>query len=318
VKPDFEEQDLSQINPVSIADRKSKLTIDRIVDPAKAFGGVDRQGADALAAGLPDILAARSLKKLVAALREARANEKEMMWLVGAHAIKCGLSLYLNALIDAGFITSLSTTGASVIHDLELAFFGKTSEHVEDELPAGRFGMAVETSRHFNAACHRAAQSGSGLGCGVGDYIAASDAPHKDVSVFRRAHGAGVPATVHVSFGTDIVHQHPTFPAAQVGELTMKDFRIVTKRVGRLFDGGVVVVFGSAVILPEVFLKAVSINYNLGKNPANVTAASFDMVPQYRVKENVLSRPFQEGGESHAITGHHEVMLPLLYFLLTG
>jgi hypothetical protein len=224
----------------------------------------------------------------------------------------------MNSLIDDGFITSISTTGSSVIHDLELAFFGKTSEYVEDELPLGRFGMAGETSRHFNSACQHAERLESGLGFGVGDYIAREDAPHKTISVFHRARSAGIPATVHVSFGTDITHQHPSFPAAAVGELTMKDFRIVAKRVSRLFDRGVVIVFGSAVILPEVFLKAVSINYNLGRKPSGVTAASFDMLPQYRVRENVLARPFQGAGDAYSITGHHEIMLPLLNILLRG
>lgn len=318
MKPDFDEEDLTRINTVSIESRRSKITVNDIVDPAKVFGGKDRVNTDVLAKGFPDILAARSLKKLISALHEAKAKKREIMWLVGAHTIKCGLSLYLNSLIDAGFLTSLSTTGSSVIHDLELTFFGKTSEYVEDELPEGRFGMAKETSQQFDSACHHAERLDLGLGCGVGAYVADSDAPNKPVSVFHRAHTAGIPATVHVSFGTDITHQHPSFPAAKVGELTMKDFRIVTKRVERLFDGGVVIIFGSAVILPEVFLKAVSINYNLGRKPAGVTAVSFDMNPPYRVRENVLSRPFQGSGEAYSITGHHEIMLPLLYGLLCG
>lgn len=318
MKPKFEEEDLSKINPVTIEDRKSKLTVDRVVDPHGVFGTAGAVGSDTLSRAFPDVLAAESLKNVVAALRAANTAGKEIIWLVGAHTIKCGLSLYLSALIDGGFITCLSTTGSAVIHDLELAFYGKTSEYVEDELPAGRFGMAKETSDHFNAACAHAARSGLGLGGGVGDYIARSSAPYREVSVFYRAHNAGIPAAAHVAFGTDIVHQHPTFPAAQAGELTMKDFRIVTNRVGRMFDQGVVVIFGSAVILPEVFLKAVSINYNLGRKPSKITAASFDMIPQYRVRENVLSRPFRGAGRAFTITGHHEIMMPLLYFLLTG
>ena len=316
--PKFDEQDLSRIKPVAIKNRRSKLMIDQVVDPRGVFGDAESVDARKLTDAFPDVLAAAALKKVVAALRAANSSGKEVMWLVGAHTIKCGLSLYLNALIDGGFITCLSTTGSAIIHDLEMAFFGKTSEYVEEELPAGRFGMAKETSDHFNSACAHAAASGLGLGSGVGDYIEKSGAPYKDVSVFYRARAAGIPATAHVAFGTDIVHQHPTFPAAQVGELTMKDFRIVTARVGSLFDHGVVVIFGSAVVLPEVFLKAVSINYNIGKKPSKITAASFDMIPQYRVRENVLSRPFQGAGEAFTITGHHEIMMPLLYFLLTG
>jgi hypothetical protein len=317
VKRDFEETDLNAIRPIPIAERKSKITVDEIVVPPSATS--DEKGWDGqkLLAAMPDILAADSLKKLVAAMREAKSAGREIVWLVGAHTIKCGLSHYINALIDGGYITTLATTGSSTIHDLELAFFGKTSEYVEDELPAGRFGMAAETAHHYAEACKHAWDSGLGLGNGVGDYVGARDAPHRAVSVFHRAHVAGIPATVHVCFGTDITHQHPSFPAGWVGQLTMKDFRILTRRVERLFDRGVAVVFGSAVVLPEVFLKAVSINYNLGHRPSGVTAVSFDMLPQYRVRENVLGRPFKGAGEAYAITGHHEIMLPLLYFLLT-
>jgi hypothetical protein len=316
VKRTFEETDLNRIKPIPISGRKSKLTVDQIVDPKTAVGGGRPPGAGELLAVFPDILAADSMKRLVAAMKTARSDGRELLWLVGAHTIKCGLSLYLNALIDAGFITTISTTGSTTIHDLELAFFGKTSEFVEEELVVGRFGMARETAAHYSAACRHASESGQGLGAGMGDYIAERGAPHRNVSVFHKASERGIPATVHVSFGTDITHQHPSFPAERVGELTMKDFRIMTRRVERAFDHGVVIVFGSAVILPEVFLKAVSINYNLGHTPAGVTTASFDMLPQYRVRENVLGRPFRGAGESYAITGHHEIMLPLLYLLL--
>ena len=260
------------------------------------------------------MLVAESLKTVVAALRRARDAGREIMWLIGAHTIKTGLSKYLAALIDEGYITSISSTGSSVIHDLELAFFGKTSEDVAAELPEGRFGMSGETADHFNAAIAHAAEADTGFGAGVGSYL--ESAPHADASVFVAAHRKGIPATVHVAFGTDITHQHPGFPAAVAGELTMRDFRIFTDRVGRMFDHGAVVILGSAVVLPEVFLKAVSINYNLGSRPTAVTAASFDMLPQYRVRENVLSRPFQGASDAHAITGHHEIMVPLLYFLL--
>jgi hypothetical protein len=312
----FDETDLSGIKPIPISERKSKLAVDQIVDPAAVAGDVRSKVADGLLALLPDILAADAVKKVVAALRTAREDNREIVWLVGAHTVKCGLSLYLNALIDAGYITTIATTGSSVIHDLELAFFGKTSEYVEEELPQGRFGMARETAEHFAAACHHAYDSKQGLGAGVGDYIASASAPHQRVSVFGEALRAGIAATVHVAFGTDITHQHPSFPAERVGELTMKDFRVLTRRVQDAFDRGVVIVFGSAVVLPEVFLKAVSINYNLGHRPTGVTTASFDMLPPYRVRENVLGRPFRGAGASYAVTGHHEIMLPLLYLLL--
>jgi hypothetical protein len=310
MKGRFEEIDLSRVTPVPIASRRSKVTVDQIVDPRRATS------AGGLADALPDILAARSLKRVAAALREARAVGRECVWMIGAHTVKCGLSGYLSALIDAGYITCLASTGSAVIHDLELAFFGKTSEDVAAELGAGRFGMSAETAERFEAACAHAEALGLGLGTGVGAYIERERAPHAAVSVYRAAYLREIPATVHVALGTDITHQHPGFSGARVGELSMRDFRIFAHRVGRAFEAGAVILMGSAVVLPEVFLKAVSINFNLGRRPAGVVAASFDMLPQYRVRENVLGRPFQTGGETHAITGHHEIMLPLLYGLL--
>ena len=303
----YREEDLSKVRPTSIDERDSKVHVEQFVDPA---------GGAALVEAFPDVLQGGALKRVVSALEAARKDEREIMWLVGAHVLKCGLSLYVNSLIDKGFITSIATTGSATVHDLELAFFGRTSEDVAVELPRGRFGMSTETAEHFNAACELASREELGLGEGIGAHITGSNAPHERYSVFAGAYRGDVPATVHVALGTDITHQHPSFPAATVGELSMRDFRILTDRVGRLFERGVVVIFGSAVVLPEVFLKAVSIGYNLGRKPAGVTAVSFDMLPQYRVRENVLSRPFAGAGESYAITGHHEIMLPLLYKLL--
>lgn len=308
----FEEADLSAIKTVSIASRASKVTVDDIVDPRDGQA-VDR---DRLLGMFPDILAAKALKAVAEELRRKRASGREIVWLVGAHTIKVGLSGYLQALIESGYITCLATTGSAVIHDLELSFFGKTSEDVAAELPAGRFGMAEETSQHFNAAVAHADEKGIGFGAGVGAYVEAGDAPHARISVFAAAHRAGVPVTTHVAFGTDITHQHGTFPAEAAARCTMRDFRVLTNRVGRMFDAGAIVVFGSAVILPEVFLKAVSICYNLGQRPRDVTAASFDMIQHYRVRENVLMRPFAGQARAYAITGHHEIMLPLLYSLL--
>ena len=314
----FDEIDLSKVRPVSIEGRRSRVSLNDIVDPREALADADGAAAQSLLAAMPDMLAAQSLKSVVAALRRAREDGREIMWLIGAHTVKTGLSRYLSAFIEEGYITCLSSTGSSVIHDLELAFFGKTSEDVAAELPLGRFGMSRETSERFNAALAHARDSDTGLGSGVGSYIENAGAPHADASVFVAAHRKGIPATVHIAFGTDITHQHPGFPAGDAGELTMRDFRIFSDRVGKVFDRGVVIILGSAVVLPEVFLKAVAINYNLGRQPSGVTAASFDMLPQYRVRENVLSRPFQGASDAHAITGHHEIMVPLLYFLLRG
>lgn len=304
----YKEENLAKITPVSIKDRQSKVSVSNIVDP-------ERPTRDMLDM-FPDVLKGSDLRRVVEALHIARAEKREILWLLGSHVMKCGLSLYVSSLMKRGFMTALATTGSSTVHDIELAFFGKTSEDVAQELPRGRFGMSGETAAHFAAACALATEAEMGLGEGVGAYVGGSAAPHRVVSLYANAYEASIPATVHVALGTDITHQHASFPGAAVGELSMRDFRILASVVGRLFDRGVVVIFGSAVILPEVFLKAVSIAYNVGRKPVNVTAAGFDMLQHYRVAENVLTRPFQGAGRSYAFSGHHEVMLPLLYHLL--
>jgi hypothetical protein len=310
----YQEEDLGRVRAVSIRGRDSKVHLDDFVDPEEKAGAGGDKGK--IIERFPRVLKGDELRRLADALRRARAEKREILWLMGAHVLKCGLSLYVNSLVRRGFVTAVATTGSAAIHDLELAFFGETSEDVGVELPRGRFGMAAETAAHFAGACEHAAKGGLGLGEGIGEYMQTSKAAHERYSVFANALSARVPATVHVALGTDITHQHPGFPAALAGELSMKDFRILTSAVGRMFDGGVVIVFGSAVVLPEVFLKAVSVGYNLGRSPRGVTAASFDMFPQYRVRENILSRPFKGAGESFSFTGHHEIMLPLLYAVL--
>jgi hypothetical protein len=313
----YEEEDLSRIKPISIEDRKSKVDISSFVDPDEVMSGSGGTG-DIVAAMMPDILAGSAIKQFASALIEARDEGRTILWLTGAHVIKCGLSLYLRSLMKKGFVSALACTGSSAIHDIELSFHGATSEDVGEELPRGRFGMARETAEHFRDAVAMAVKEGTGLGEGIGRYIEVQGAPNAGYSVFAGAHSCSVPVTVHVALGTDIVHQHPFFPGEAVGELSMKDFRILCRVVGDVFSGGVVVVFGSAVILPEVFLKAVSIGYNLGKKPNGVTVAAFDMMDHYRVNENILRRPFPRGAKSYRFTGHHEIMMPLLFALLSG
>jgi hypothetical protein len=308
----YQEEDLGKVRAVSIRGRDSKVHLEDFVDPESGPG----QGGGKVVEKFPRVLKGGELRRVADALRLARAEKREILWLVAAHVLKCWLSLYVNSLVRRGFVTAVATTGSAAIHDLELAFFGETSEDVGVELPRGRFGMAAETAAHFAGACEHAGKGGLGLGEGIGEYIQTSKATHQRYSVFANALSARVPATVHVALGTDITHQHPGFPAALAGELSIKDFRILSSVVGRMFEGGVVIVFGSAVVLPEVFLKAVSVGYNLGRTPRGVTAASFDMFPQYRVRENILSRPFKGAGESYSFTGHHEIMLPLLYTVL--
>lgn len=312
----YEEEDLSRIRSISISGRESKVRIDQFVDPEAVVSGRGSISPGDVEKLFPDILAGSDIKALAAAMRRARAENRRILWMIGSHVLKCGLSLYLRSLMERGFITALATTGSAVIHDIELAFFGATSEDVGRELPQGKFGMAAETAAHFERLSLRAAEEDRGLGEGAGAYIGESNAPYGEFSVFAKAFERSVPATVHVAFGTDIVHQHPSFPAETVGALTMKDFRILARNVRGVFDRGVVVIWGSAVVLPEVFLKAVSVAYNLGARPSGVTAASFDMLRPYRVGENVLSRPFPGDSQRYGFVGQHEIMLPLLYLLL--
>ena len=309
----YREEDLSRVESISIEQRDSKVAVGEFVDPDKVS---DQINGAALVDAFPAILKGDDLRRVIDSLRRARDAKKQIVWLIGAHVVKCGLSRYLASLMKRGYITAISTTGSTTVHDLELAFHGATSEDVAVELPKGRFGMSGETATHFESACKLASESGYGLGEGVGAYITESDAPNRSVSVYGNAYETSVPATVHVALGTDITHQHASFPGSVVGELSMKDFRILTSSVGELFDNGVVVVFGAAVVLPEVFMKAVSVSYALGRKPENVTAVNFDMLQQYRVHENVLRRPFQGAGRSYSFSGHHEIMLPLLYHLL--
>lgn len=307
-----DEADLGKIKPISISGRSSKVSVDQFVDPERSTSDAPQRLIDRF----PRILKGGDLGRVVDALREARDGKREILWLIGAHVLKCGLSLYVNSLIRQGYVTAFSTTGSATVHDLELAFHGATSEDVAVELPKGRFGMVGDTVSHFAAACDHAVRNDLGLGEGLGAYVENAGAPHSRYSVFAQASRSSIPATVHIALGTDVTHQHPSFPASLAGDLSMRDFRILSATIGRLFNGGVVLVFGSAVVLPEVFLKAVSVNYNIGRTPHDVTAVNFDMLPQYRVRENVLSRPFAGAGESYSFHGHHEIMLPLLYTLL--
>jgi hypothetical protein len=309
----YEEIDLGKVKTSPISLRESKVTVDMLGTPVKG-GKAFRKWLDSL----PDQLAVASLKRLVLAMRRARSSKgREILWMCGAHVIKCGLSPYLIELLKKDYLTALALNGAGIIHDLELAFFGKTSEDVRTQLERGEFGFSAETAGLLFEAVEKGADEGLGLGEAVGRFIAASDAPHRDISVTARAADAGVPVTVHVALGTDIVIQHPGFDGARWGELSTRDFRIFSARVRALgSSGGVVINAGSAVILPEVFLKALSVARNLGEPFSGITACNIDMISHYRPGENVLSRPSAFGGEAISITGHHELMIPLIYSAL--
>ena len=261
---------------------------------------------------MPHLLAADSLRAVVRAIAGARRAGKPVVFAFGAHVVKTGLSPTLIALMRARFVTALATNGASGIHDFELAYHGATSEDVGAVLADGEFGMSRETGAGVFRALRQGRRKGWGYGRALGEFLLASRYPHRHLSVFAAAAELGLPLTVHVALGTDTLAQHPGMDGALVGEMSMRDFRTVQGVVARLGDGGVFLNVGSSVILPEVFLKALSLSRNLGHDVRNFTTVDLDMIRHYRPHENVLKRPVLAGGASYALTGHHEITLPLL------
>ncbi len=262
--------------------------------------------------GLPRLLAAESLKRVVGAVARARELGRPVVLAFGAHVLKTGLSPTLIDLVRRGFVTALATNGASGIHDFEIAYHGRTSEDVGSVLADGEFGMSRETGVGVFRALRAGRAKGWGYGRSLGEAIAKSRMPHKDLSVFAAAARRGIPITVHVAVGTDTLAQHPGMDGALVGELSYRDFRTIQGVVAKLGDGGVWINAGSSVILPEVFLKALSLSRNLGHDVREFTTVDLDMIRHYRPSENVLKRPILAGGRSYALTGHHEILLPLI------
>lgn len=262
---------------------------------------------------LPDILAVKNLREVAEAIRRARRKSKPIIFGVGAHVIKCGLSPVLIGLIRRGWINALAMNGATVIHDFELALIGETSEDVDEALGEGRFGMAEDTGRLINQALKKGVEEGQGAGEKLSRYLSQDKLfRYKNLSVLAQCGKLGVPVTVHIALGTDIIHQHPLCDGRVLGEASMADFRKLCGIVARLHEGGVFVNFGSSVILPEVFLKALSVARNLKGNIKNFVTANFDMIRHYRPAENVVRRPVLTGGKGYSLIGHHELMLPLL------
>jgi hypothetical protein len=301
------EEDLGKVRTYSIAQRRSLVNKDALYRPPRR--------ADSFAEfwrSMPDVLAARDLKELVARVCAARARGRGVLVMAGAHVIKTGLSPGLIRLLEGGWITGLALNGAGAIHDLELAFFGGTSEDVGEALPRGRFGMARETSTWLNQWISEAARRQEGLGEGLGRAFLEHARSGGKRSLLATCYRLGVPATVHLSIGADINHQHSGFDGAAAGETSSRDFRILCAEVGRL-TSGVALNLGSAVVLPEVFLKAVSVSTNLGRRFSGLTTAVFDFQRQYRPLENVVRRPALQGGRGYYLVGHHEILLPLFF-----
>ncbi|MFA5156888.1 MAG: hypothetical protein WC532_05800 [Candidatus Omnitrophota bacterium] len=298
---------INKVKTYSVLKRKSKVNM---ADFAKA-PAVGRSFA-AFYRSLPNILKAKDLRAIAGAVAAARTKKRSVIFMAGAHVIKCGLNPVLIELIKKKIITCICLNGAGIIHDFEIAFQAKTSEDVGEGLKDGKFGMGRETADFINHAVNEGVVSGLGLGQSVAAKISGSKLRHKDLSLLYNAYKYKVPVCVHVAVGTDIIHQHPSFDAAFAGEGSLRDFRRLTEEIAGLNNGGVVMNFGSSVILPEVFLKALNLARNLGKRVGNFTAANFDMIHHYRPFQNVVSRPTQDSGKGYYIVGHHEIMLPLL------
>lgn len=298
---------IHKVKTYSIAARKSKVAL-------KDFAKAPCRGKSfcAFLDSLPRILKGRDLRAVAEAIVRARKHNKAVVFMAGAHVIKCGLNPVVIELLKKKVITCIAFNGAGIIHDFELSLQAKTSEDVGEALRDGRFGMGRETAEFLNSAAKEGVSRGLGLGYAVAEKIHASRLKHKELSILCQAYRLGVPVCVFPAIGTDIIHQHPSFDAALTAEGSLRDFHRFTEELYRLHRGGVVLNFGSAVILPEVFLKALNLARNLGKQVKDFTTANFDMFYQYRPSQNIVSRPVMAGGKGYYIIGHHEIMLPLL------
>jgi hypothetical protein len=300
--------DLDKIETYDLISRPSKVSID-------IFAGVP-EADDSLPSfleKLPDVLAVRSMRSVAGAVRNARAAGKPVVWGIGGHVIKTGLAPILIDLMEKGFVTALAVNGAVLVHDAEIAMAGFTSEDVDTTLGSGGFGAAKQTGDIINEAAVRAGQNNVGLGESIGEMLDSSHPPHADVSVLASAYRRGIPVTAHVTIGADIGNFHPSCDAAALGAASHRDFRLLCSIVREMNGGGVYLNWGSAVVLPEIFLKAVTVVRNLGHDLADITTANFDFIQHYRPQTNVVNRPTANGaGRGYSITGHHEIMLPLL------
>lgn len=296
---------LSKVKTCRLRKRESKVRLEKLGKP------FDRESFKNFLSSLPDILAAKDFKEIVKAIVKANKMGKPVVLGMGAHPIKVGLSPVIIELMKDNVINAVAMNGACIVHDFELSLIGHTSEDVDIELCKGTFGMADETGRRLNRAIKQGVLKGKGIGKAIGDYILNGRFPHKELSILSAASRLNIPATVHVAIGADIIHMHPQADGASIGEGSMRDFKIFASVISNL-KGGVYINLGSAVIMPEVFLKAVAVTRNLKYNVKNFTTVNMDFIQHYRCRENVLRRPVLSGGSSYALTGHHEIMFPLL------
>ena len=302
---------LKSIKSYSLCARKSTVSI-------KSFAEAPAKGdtVSIFLKKLPDAFAARDLRSVARAVITAREKNRPVILGMGAHPVKLGLSPVIIELMKRNVITAVATNGACGIHDFEVSLVGHTSEDVAIELCTGSFGMAKETGKGVNLAINRGVKKGYGIGKALGEHILQGKFPFKDKSIFVNAYRLDIPMTVHVAIGTDIVHMHPEADGSAIGKGSMRDFRLFASVISDM-EEGVYINLGSAVIMPEVFLKALNIARNLGNKVENITTVNMDFIQHYRPRENVLRRPTSMKGRNYALTGHHEIMFPLLAAAVT-
>ena len=301
----YEEFDLTHVRTYPLAERASKARAGDFARPQQPGASF----ADWFEA-LPRILGAADLRRVVDVLIRVKREGRGIVWGIGAHVIKTGVSPVLIDLMQRGYVSALAMNGAGIIHDFEVALAGATSEDVDESLGPGRFGMAHETGTQLNAIAERASREGQGLGQAVARFLAESNPVHADKSLAVAAHRSGIPLTVHVAVGTDITHMHPHASGAAIGDTSLRDFRFFTSSVARL-DGGIYLNCGSAVVLPEIFLKSVALARNRGIALDGLTTVNVDFQRLYRPTTNVLTRPVAgTGGAGISLVGHHEILIP--------
>ena len=300
----YEEINLSKIKTYSISARES------IID-SSLFAKKGKVELAGFLDALPEILSAKDLKELIQSIRLAKERGKAIIIGMGGHVIKCGLAPLIIELMEAGYVSAIAVNGSVIVHDYEIAFWGQTSEDVSKALADGSFGMAFETSNGLNTCITEGSKQSLGLGEAVGKTIS-SHAPNAELSVLGKAYEYGIPLTVHVALGTDIIHQSASADGKAIGDCSLRDFRILCQQVTHLDDGGIYLNFGSAVILPEVFLKALTVARNISVSVKNFSTAVFDMNQHYRARVNVVQRPVETGGKGYYFIGQHEILIPLL------
>ncbi|MDA2938032.1 deoxyhypusine synthase family protein [Acidobacteria bacterium AH-259-A15] len=304
----YKEFKVERVRDYPLESRPSKVNVTDFARP------LEEDSVSALVASLPNLLAAGSLCTLIEKIQKAREKSRAIIWGFGGHVVKVGLTPVLIDLMERGFVTALATNGSGMIHDFEIALSGRTSEDVEQQLQSGAFGMARETGEFLNEAISKGASQSKGIGESVAEFLAQNDTNYP--SLLLEAHNKDVPCTVHIAIGTDIIHNHPQASGEAMGKGSQIDFRIFIQQVSLLHDGGVYLNLGSAVILPEVFLKAVSLVRNAGYPLENFTTANLDFIQHYRPTKNVVERPVLGSGTGIALTGHHEIMIPLMAAML--